>query len=54
MDELIQQANCNLGIILIKLKDLKNSQERFMQAIKGPSKKLMIKGYYWLTKSHIS
>jgi hypothetical protein len=53
MDELLQQANCNLGITLIKLNQSKKSKDKFTETIKGPSQKLVKKGYYWLVKCNI-
>lgn len=53
MDELVQQANCNLGITLVKLGQDKKAIDNFRQSINGLSKKIIIKSYYWLIKCYI-
>lgn len=53
MEELVQSANCNMGIALNKIGENRKAIDNFNQAIKGPLKKITIKARYWLAKNHI-
>ncbi len=52
MEELVQQANCNLGMALVKLGLGKKGVGNFLQATKGPIRKIAIKAWYWLVKCY--
>ena len=53
MDVILQQANCNLGITLLKLGNYKESLSKFVAAAKGPALKLQKKSTYWQAKVYI-
>lgn len=53
MEELVQSANCNMGIALNKISESRKAIENFNQAVRGPSHKITIKARYWLAKNHI-
>lgn len=53
MENTVQIANCNLGITLRKLGNIKKAIESFQQAVKGPTEKIKIKATYWLAKCFI-
>ncbi len=53
MDLILQQANCNLGITMVKLNSFKECLCRFVAATKGPTLKLRKKSVYWLAKVYI-
>lgn len=53
MDIILQQANCNLGITMVKLANFKDSLTKFVAAAKGPALKLKKKSIYWQAKVYI-
>lgn len=53
MQELVQSANCNMGIALNKIGENRKAIDYFSQAIKGPLQKISIKGRYWLVKNYL-
>lgn len=53
MNELVQSANCNMGIAMGKLSEHRKGMDYFKQAMKGPLDKIRIKANYWLIKTHI-
>lgn len=53
MEELLQQANCNLGMCLVKAGEWESARVNFNEASKGRNKKVKAKGFYWLTKYYL-
>ncbi len=53
MEGLVQTANCNLGMTLVKMGDNQKAKENFIQAVKGSSEKIIIKSLYWMIKCDI-
>ncbi len=53
MDLLLQQANSNLALCLIKSGKLKDAKINLLESTKGKDKHIRSKGYYWLSKLFI-
>jgi hypothetical protein len=53
MGELLQQANCNLALSLIKLGEWAKVKMHLSEAAKGSNVDTRIKALYWLAKYHI-
>lgn len=53
MDELVQQASCNMAMALVKLNEIDKALENLIVAVKGPLVKTIKKSYYWMCKCYI-
>ena len=53
MDELLQQANCNLGMCLVKANEWETARVNFNEASKGKNAKVKAKAFYWLAKYYL-
>jgi tetratricopeptide (TPR) repeat protein len=53
MEALLQQANCNMALSLIKLDRCEEAKTNLTEALKGKSTAIASKGYYWLAKLHL-
>jgi tetratricopeptide (TPR) repeat protein len=53
MEELTQQANCNLGLSLVKMDEWETARNNLNEASKGRNLKIKSKALYWLAKYYI-
>lgn len=50
MDLLLQQANSNLALCIIKSGKLKDAKINLLESTKGKNINIQSKGYYWLSR----
>ncbi len=53
MDSLLQQANCNMAICLIKKNEWSKIDTYLRESAKGPNENIIKKALYWQAKKSI-